>query len=111
MEIFVIILTVAVVGFLLWFSWIFKNIQGGKNNEAAIITERLKMLSQQNEDLRNMMDRKLSETHRTTQAQINQTIQTVQGISGQSHKLISDVTEKLTKLDETNKQVVNFSAK
>jgi DNA recombination protein RmuC len=34
----------------------------------------------------------------------------VQGISGQSHKLITDVTEKLTKLDETNKQVVNFSA-
>jgi hypothetical protein len=50
---------VCVVGFLLWFSWTFKNIQGSKNNEDAIITERLKMLSQQNEDLRNMMDRKL----------------------------------------------------
>jgi len=78
--------------------------------DAAVVTERLKMLAQQNEDLRNIIDRKLSETHRTTQAQINQTIQTVQGISGQSHKLITDVTEKLTKLDETNKQVVNFSA-
>lgn len=97
-------------GFLLWLSWFLKNTQNSKNNDSAVITERLKMLSQQNEDLRNMMDRKLSETHRTTQAQINQTIQTVQGISGQSHKLISDVTEKLTKLDETNKQVVNFSA-
>lgn len=99
-----------VAGFLLWLSWFLKNTQNNKSNDSAVITERLKMLSQQNEDLRNMMDRKLSETHRTTQAQINQTIQTVQGISGQSHKLITDVTEKLTKLDETNKQVVNFSA-
>lgn len=109
-DIFVIILVVVGVGFLIWFSLFFKNIQDRKSGDIAVITERLKMLSQQNEDLRNMMDRKLSETHRTTQAQINQTIQTVQGISGQSHKLITDVTEKLTKLDETNKQVVNFSA-
>jgi DNA recombination protein RmuC len=29
---------------------------------------------------------------------------------GQTQKLISDVTEKLTKLDETNRQVVNFSS-
>jgi len=89
---------------------ILKQGRDSKSNDTVVVMERLKILSQQNEDLRTMMDRKLSETHRTTQAQINQTIQTVQGISGQSHKLISDVTEKLTKLDETNKQVVNFSA-
>ena len=34
----------------------------------------------------------------------------MQGISGQSAKLIGDVAEKLAKLDETNKQVVNFSS-
>ncbi len=96
--------------FLVGLNLFLKQGRDNKNNDIIVVMERLKMLSQQNEDLRNMMDRKLSETHRTTQAQINQTIQTVQGISGQSHKLISDVTEKLTKLDETNKQVVNFSA-
>ncbi|HLN18678.1 MAG TPA: DNA recombination protein RmuC [Patescibacteria group bacterium] len=76
----------------------------------AAVLERLNILSQQNEHLRQAVDSKLAETHRTTQEQISQTIRTVQGISGQSAKLISDVTEKLTKLDETNKQVVNFSA-
>ncbi|MDO8241271.1 MAG: DNA recombination protein RmuC [Candidatus Moranbacteria bacterium] len=108
--ILIIFLILAGAAFLLWLNFFLRNSQGNKSNDAVAIVERLKMLSQQNEDLRNMVDRKLSETHRSTQSQINQTIQTVQGISGQSHKLISDVTEKLTKLDETNKQVVNFSA-
>jgi len=56
------------------------------------------------------MDTKLSETHRANQEQFGQTTKIIQGITGQSAKLISDVTEKLTKLDETNRQVVNFSA-
>jgi len=56
------------------------------------------------------MDQKLTETHKATQEQIGTTIKTVQGITSQSAKLISEVTEKLTKLDETNRQVVNFSA-
>lgn len=34
----------------------------------------------------------------------------MQNITAQSAKLIAEVTEKLTKLDETNKQVINFSA-
>lgn len=110
--IYVLISLLILVGaaFFVWFNLFLKNSQNKTSGDVVAIVERLKMLAQQNEDLRNMVDRKLSETHRTTQAQINQTIQTVQGISGQSHKLISDVTEKLTKLDETNKQVVNFSA-
>ena len=106
----IVILILAGAAFFVWLNNFLKQIQNNKGNDVVAIVERLKMLSEQNEDLRNMVDRKLSETHRTTQAQINQTIQTVQGISGQSHKLITDVTEKLTKLDETNKQVVNFSA-
>jgi DNA recombination protein RmuC len=108
--IFFTIFGLIIIGFLLWFNFFLQNAQKNKNNDSIAISERLKILSEQNNELRNMMDRKLTETHRTTQAQINQTIQTVQGISGQSHKLISEVTEKLTKLDETNKQVVNFSA-
>jgi DNA recombination protein RmuC len=108
--IFAIILILAGVAFFIWFSNFLKQSQHNQGSDVVAIVERLKMLSQQNEDLRNMVDRKLSETHRTTQALSNQTIQAMQGISGQSNKLITDVTEKLTKLDETNKQVVNFSA-
>lgn len=69
-------------------------------------SEKLDQLERQNTELRQELDRKLSETHRISQGQFN----VVQGITAQSNKLIADVTEKLTKLDETNKQVVNFSA-
>lgn len=73
-------------------------------------SEQLNQLNRQNSELRQELDRKLSETHRTSQNQFEQTARTIQNITGQSAKLIADVTEKLTKLDETNKQVVNFSA-
>lgn len=73
-------------------------------------SEKLTTLSHQNTELRQELDRKLSETHRSSQEQFGQTSKIVQNISAQSAKLISEVTEKLTKLDETNKQVVNFSA-
>jgi len=72
--------------------------------------EQNRELREQNKDLRQELDNKLSQAHKVSQNQISQTIKTVQGISSESAKLISDVTEKLTKLDETNKQVVNFSA-
>jgi len=83
----------------------------------AAVMERLVNLSEQNKDLRQTLDSKLAETHKANQAQykmsqdqIGQTIKTVQSISGQSAKLISEVTEKLSKLDETNKKVVDFSS-
>ena len=73
-------------------------------------SEKLTQLAQQNNDLRRELDRKLSEAHRSHQEQFGQNAKIVQGITSQSAKLIADVTEKLTKLDETNKQVVNFSS-
>jgi DNA recombination protein RmuC len=71
--------------------------------------ERLANLSKENGELRLSMDSKLAETHRASQEQFGQTTKIIQGITGQSAKLISEVSERLTKLDETNKQVVNFS--
>lgn len=73
-------------------------------------SEKLSYLSQQNNELRSELDRKLSETYRANQAQFGQTTKIVQNITDKSARLIADVTERLTKLDETNKQVVNFSA-
>ncbi|MFA5360167.1 MAG: DNA recombination protein RmuC [Patescibacteria group bacterium] len=104
---FFIILTLglAIVIFLLM-----KRKDGGDNEKLAVMSERLAMIGEQNKELRQTIDSKLSETHRATQEQINQTIRTVQGISGQSAKQIADVVAGLTKLEETNKQVVNFSA-
>ncbi|MEI6836107.1 MAG: DNA recombination protein RmuC [Candidatus Falkowbacteria bacterium] len=76
----------------------------------VIQSEQLNQLNRQNSELRQELDHKLSETHRASQGQFEQTQRTIQNITGQSAKLIAEVTEKLTKLDETNKQVVNFSA-
>jgi DNA recombination protein RmuC len=64
--------------------------KGNKEND-ALIMQQLNYLNQ-------VMDSKLSESNKTMQSQY-----------GQSMKIIQDVTEKLTKLDDTNKQVVGFA--
>ncbi|MFA6171764.1 MAG: DNA recombination protein RmuC [Patescibacteria group bacterium] len=95
-----------------------KDRAGGLMDEKMIaMMERLNMLNDQNKDMRRALDDKLAETHRVTQSQfrstqdqLGQTMRTAQAMANHSAKLISDVTEKLTKLDETNKQVINFSA-
>jgi len=56
------------------------------------------MLQQQLNNLSQVLDNKLSESNKVIQDQF-----------GQSAKIIQNVTEKLTRLDETNKQVVNFA--
>jgi len=94
---------------------------GQDNEKLTTMMERLNNLSEQNKDLRESLDRKLSETHKTSQEHIGKTTSIMQSVSeqtqkamsqvhAQSQKIIQEVTEKLTKLDETNKQVVNFSA-
>jgi DNA recombination protein RmuC len=84
---------------------------GSQDSEKlAVLAEKLSQLAQQNGELRRELDSKLSETHRASQGQFEQTTKIMRDISGQSAKLIAEVTERLTKLDETNKQVVNFSA-
>lgn len=87
-----------------------KKAKNGDDERLIILAEKLNQLNDQNRDLRLELDRKLSETHKTNQEQFGQTTRIIQNITGQSAKLIAEVTEKLTKLDETNKQVVNFSA-
>lgn len=67
------------------------------------------LLQNQIQDLSRAIDTKINETHRAmneSQANIHKTIQNQ---FGQSVKIITDVTERLTKLDETNRQVVNFA--
>lgn len=62
------------------------------------------------------MDEKLSsldktnvEMSRTLQQGLGSTVSTIQKQFGDSAKIIQDVTERLTKLDETNRQVVGFA--
>jgi DNA recombination protein RmuC len=113
----IILLVVLVLGVLAVIILLLRRKDSGGDAKLDSLTERLIQqseklanLSSQNSELRQELDRKLSETHRTNQEQFGQTTRIVQNITAQSAKLIADVTEKLTKLDETNKQVVNFSA-
>ena len=65
---------------------------GGKDNVSALL------MQEQLKEMRGTLDSKLGELPGVMQKQF-----------GESAKIIKDVTERLTKLDETNKQVVNFA--
>jgi DNA recombination protein RmuC len=108
-----ILLILVLIGFAIVIFLLLRKKEDGSaeaKQQLAVMMERLSALSQQNEQMRKTVDEKLSETHQATQQQINHTMQTVHGITGQSAKQIADVVAGLTKLEETNKQVVNFSA-
>lgn len=61
-------------------------------------SQSLLMLQQQLAEIRQAVDKKMGESTKIMQHQF-----------GESAKIIRDVTERLTKLDETNRQVVNFA--
>ena len=115
-SILIAIIIVGILAVLLWLVFDLKKsvlIGTDKREERdrmVAMQQSLKHIVEENRELRKEIDSKLSQTHRAGQEQMTQTIRTVQGITDQSAKLISNVTEKLTKLDETNRQVVNFSA-
>lgn len=67
------------------------------------------MLQRQIQELTRAMDQKMTDTHNTLQSQFSLNTRIIQDISGQSTKMISEITEKLTSLDKTNQQVVSFS--
>lgn len=79
-----------------------KKKDSGDSDKIAAMMERLSTLSEENKDLRNLVDCKLSETHKAS-------AQTIKDIHSQSVRQIESITEKLAKLENTNKQVVGFS--
>ncbi len=68
-------------------------------------TQSMQLLQNQLNELTRTMDSKLSESTKVMQEQFGHSSKVIQGITGQSHQILKDVTERLTKLDETNKQV------
>lgn len=56
-----------------------------------------------------MLQNQINEITRTVDARLGESTQMLQSQFHQSSRIIQDVTEKLTKLDETNKQVVGFA--
>ena len=67
------------------------------------------MLQNQIQDLNRLVEQKTNDTHKAmaeTQTNLNKTIQSQ---FGQSMKIITEVTQELTGLKETNKQVLGFA--
>ncbi len=56
-----------------------------------------------------MLQNQLTEISRTLDVKLGESTKAIQNQFGESAKIIRDVTERLTKLDETNRQVVNFA--
>ncbi|MDO8625872.1 MAG: DNA recombination protein RmuC [Candidatus Magasanikbacteria bacterium] len=67
------------------------------------------MMQQQMQDLARLVDQKIGDTHKQMQNTEKELNKTIQQQFGQSMKIVTDVTERLTKLDETNRQVVGFA--
>ncbi len=63
------------------------------------------MLQNQMNEMSRVLDSKLTESNKMLQEQFGQSSRVIQGITGQSHQILKDVTERLVRLDETNKQV------
>jgi len=56
-----------------------------------------------------MLQNQINEINKTLGTSLSDTQKTMQEQFGQNAKIIREVTEKLTKLDETNKQVMSYS--
>ncbi len=56
-----------------------------------------------------LLQNQLNELTRTLDAKLGDSTKAMREQFGQSAKIIQDVTEKLTRLDETNKQVIGFA--
>jgi len=96
------VMVVLVLGFAaVWWRINQQKTSPENGEKIAALMERLTQLSEQNKELRQTVDQKLSESTKMTQDFMAKQF-------GTSAKIITDVTEKLTKLDETSKQVLGY---
>ena len=113
---FIAMFFAVILAILLWlvFDMKKKMDKGPDNREErdrmVAMQQSLNHIMDENRELRKVVDSKLEQTHKASQEQINNTMRAMQGITGQSAKQIADMVASVTKLEETNKQVVNFSA-
>jgi DNA recombination protein RmuC len=89
-----LIILVLVVGFLVF--------ELTRRSRAPQKSEGMDLMLQQINSLRDTLDSRLDESNRHVQ-------KSIQTQSSESIKAIRDITEKLVRLDETNKQVVSFA--
>lgn len=98
-----IILIVVIAGFagLFWFLAKREKPDSGESQNMLL------MLQNQINEVTRTLDKKLGESSKMMQEQFGHSSNIIQGITGQSHQILKEVTEKLVRLDETNKQVAS----
>jgi len=68
------------------------------------------LIQGQLDNLSRALDFRLAESIRQVNESVGVAHKSMQSQVGESYKIVADLTEKLTRLEETNKQVVNFTA-
>ena len=91
-----IVIGILVGGIIAYFLFGKKKENGEKNDTG------LQLILTQLNELSRTVDNKIGQSHK----EMNESLQFH---SSESNKIIRDVTEKLTRLDETNKQVISFA--
>jgi DNA recombination protein RmuC len=97
MENILIIIISLLVGGIIAYLLFGKKRETGNRNDTG-----LNLILQQLNELSRTVDSKIGESHK-------QMSENLKFHSSESNKIIRDVTEKLTRLDETNKQVISFA--
>ncbi len=94
--IFVSVVVLAAIAVFFFTSYL-KNKKGGEKDDVG-----LQLILQQLNELSRTVDAKIGESQKEVR-------ESLQFHSTRSNEIIRDVTEKLTRLDETNKQVISFA--
>lgn len=104
MNLFIIILLalLIIINTVFLMIYFLKKDNTAKNDEAdAVLKSSTSLLLQQMNELSRAVDQKLGNTSKEMQESLRHQ-------TGESYKVIRDITEKLTKLDEANKQVISL---
>lgn len=102
MTVLYILIGLIVGGGIVWFLAQNKQKAPEDNRALLLLQNQLNELSRTNSELARVVESKLTESAKTMHESLRSQF-------GESAKIIRDVTERLTKLDETNRQVVSFT--
>ncbi len=105
----VIFFTVTVIFVIVGFGTVYFLLKKRASSPDKKDDQSLLLLQNQVAEVARMLDSKLGESSRVIDAKLAESMRAMQHQSSESAKIIRDVTERLTRLDETNKQVVNFA--
>jgi DNA recombination protein RmuC len=99
----------AVILVLLGGFWFIASVIRKQNGEKPKDDQSLILLQNQVGLLQTQLQTQMNELNRVLDTKLGESTRMLQGQFGESAKIIKDVTERLTKLDETNRQVVGFA--